>query len=244
MLMYSQYNRQWFNKASSQEKQAADQQQAFAQTLKDTYSSQLGTANSSLDFLNNRLQNVFTQAQSGFGFSPAELAALKTNNIEGQANATQQANVAAARQIAQRGNGGGTDSGTLAQITAQNARASAVAGQQANNQIDIANAQQAQQNVTQAGSLLNGVAGTQAGVASSALSGAVNQGGTAFNNVAQAYKPSNFWGNLGQGLLSGAISAGAGVLTGGASTLLSGIGSAASGTAGFMSKYGQSVTGG
>lgn len=246
MLIHSHYTRKWFNKASQEQKQAADQQQAFAQTLKDTYQGQLGDANSSLDFLNKRLQSVFTQAQAGFGFSPAELAALKSNNIDDQAIQTQQANQAASRVIAQRGNGGGTDSGALAQIAAQTARSSAAAGATASRNIDIANAQQAQQNVTQVGSLLNGVAAQQTGIASSALSGAVNQGGTAYSNIAEAYKPSNFWGNLGQGLLSGAVGAAANYFAPGAGTALSDLfkGAPASGSSGFQSQYGQQYSGG
>lgn len=242
MLIHSHYTRKWFNKASQEQKQAADQQQAFAQTLKDTYQGQLGDANSSLDFLNKRLQSVFTQAQAGFGFSPAELAALKSNNIDDQAIQTQQANQAASRVIAQRGNGGGTDSGALAQIAAQTARSSAAAGATASRNIDIANAQQAQQNVTQVGSLLNGVAGQQAGIASSALSGAVGQGSAAYSNIANAYQPTNFLSNLGQGLLSGGLSAATGLLSGGMSGLFKG--APASGSSSFQSQYGQQYSGG
>lgn len=198
---------QWFNKSSSEQRDAANQQQQFAQTLQGNYAQQFGAANASNQFLTQRLQQVFNQAQAGYGFSPAQTAALNTNNIEGQANATQQAQAETNRQIQIQGGGGGTTSGAAAQIAAQTARASANQGAANNRNIDIANATQANSNLAGAGSLLSGLSGQQAGLAGSTGGLAVSQSGAGFNAINQVYQPSNFWGNLGQGLLSGGLGA-------------------------------------
>lgn len=241
------YDVQWFNKSSDEQKNAADSQTAFSKTLQDNYNAQFGQATSSLNFLQQRLQQVFSQAQAGYGYSPAQLAALRTNNIEGQANATQQAQTAANRQIQQRGAGGGTTSGAAAQIAGQIATASANQGAANNRNIDIANATQAQSNLASAGSLLSGVSGQQTALATGTAGSAVNQSGNAFNAVNSVYQPSNFWSNLGQGLLSGGLNAGAAYLTGGVSLGAGGLfggKNPVSGSSAFQNQYGQQYSGG
>lgn len=233
------YDVQWFNKASQEEKTAADQQQAFAATLQKNYDQQLGQANASNQFLTQRLQQAFSQAQAGQGFTPAQEAALKSNNIEGQANATQQAQAATNRIIQQQGGGGGTTSGAAAQIAAQTARSSANQAATNNRNIDIANAQQAQSNLTSTGSLLSGLSGQQTSLANGIAGTAVNQSGNAFDATKTAYAPSNFWGNLGQGLLSGGINALAGVATGGLSSIGSGLMKGSSSSSNFGNPYGE-----
>jgi len=255
MIINFKYTTMWFNKSSDEQKNAATQQQQFATTLQSNYNDQLGQANSSNQFLTQRLQSIFNQAQAGYGFTPAQESALKTQNIEGQAQATQQANLATNRRIQQMGNGGGTTSGAAAQIAAQTARSSANAGAANNLNINIANAQQAQSNLANTGSLLSGLSAQQSSLAANTGSTAVGQSGQAFNAINSAYQPSNFWGNLGQGLLSGGLGALGTIATGGIPTGGSGGGIAGSlgglfggnpmsGTQAFQNQYGQMLSGG
>jgi len=214
----------FFNKASQQEKDAAQASQKFTEQLRSQYQTQFNQAAGTQNFLANRLQDIFTQAQAGYGFSPAEKAALETRNTEQAAQQNQNQQVATNRIIQQQGGGGGTTSGAGAQLAAQSvAQANAQRAAGANN-IELANAQQARATLNNTGSLLSGVGAQQASLAAGTGNTSVSSGDSSFNQVAAAFKPSNFWSNLAQGAVSGLAQGALGVATGGLSTLATRLG--------------------
>lgn len=230
MIVYKSHLR-WLNKASQQQEDAANQNQAFTTQLQNQFGQQYQAATSTQNYLSNQLKTVMQNAQSGNGYTQPEMAALNTNNIENQANATQQADQATNRTIAQQGGGGGTTSGASAQLASQNAQASAVAGANANRNLQVSNAQQAQSNLFNSANALSGVGSQQSSLAQGVGSAAVSNANNSYNEETQAYMPSNFFTNLAQGAVSGLTGAvGKSLFSSGGSSSNGGILSGNSGT--------------
>lgn len=209
----------WYNKESDEAKQAAQQQQQFATTLQTLFQNQYAQASASQQYLLNRLSGVFARANAGQGFGNNELATLRTNNQEDTANAAQQATQATARRLQQLSGGGTLPSGAAGQILGQANTAVANQGAAGLRNINLANSQLARQTATNTAGQLAGLTGQGLQAAGGLLGGTVGQGSNAYGAIEQAYKPSNFWGNLGQGLLSGGLNALSGGITGGISSL-------------------------
>lgn len=194
-------------KASKQQKAAANNSEQFAQTLQGQYGKAFGTSQATQDKLNGQIQGVISNAQAGNGYTQPELAALNANNSEQTALSNQNAQAALSRQIQQQSGGGTIPSGAALQLR-QQADSSAGANQAAGaRNIALNNAQLANSNLMSGLSASSALAGQQSNLASS-LAGSTNSANASgYNQVTQAYQPSNFFGNLATGLAGGAINA-------------------------------------
>jgi len=197
----------WLNKASDQEKQAADQNQAFTTDLQNQYKQEFGNAQQIQGSLNQQLQNVMNQGMAGHGFLNGEESALRSDATERSAQQQIQAQQAANQQIAARSEGGALTSGAVAQGAERNAADAAANNAAAQRDITQQNAMLARQNVQQGMSGLGSLAGQEASLANGTGGNAVSNGAASFQQVTQAHQPSNFWGNLGSGLVGGVVNA-------------------------------------
>jgi hypothetical protein len=95
------------------------------------------------------------------------------------------------------------------------------------------NAVLARENVQQGMGGLSALSGQEAGQAGQVGTSANTSSNQSFNQVTQAYQPSNFWGNMASGLVGGAVNAfapGVGtMLSGGLSKAINGGGSSGGG---------------
>lgn len=158
-----------------------EQQQAgFNQQLRSVFGQQFGAQSSILANLNSKLQSQINSPQ---GFTPAQMAALNTNNTEGAAKDYAQAQAATNAATAARG-GSTLPSGVDAQLAAENANAGATQRAQGTNQIQLANAAQQQSNYWNA-------VGADSQVAQmenpTPYAGSYNQGSEAVGSLGQAY---------------------------------------------------------
>jgi len=197
----------WLNKASDQEKQAADQNQAFTTDLQNQYKQEFGNAQQIQGSLNQQLQNVMNQGMAGHGYLNGEEAALRSDATERNAQQQIQGQQAANQQIAARSEGGALTSGAVAQGVQQNAANAAAQNSAAQRGITEQNAMLARQNVAQGMSGLGQLGGQMGSLATGTGGNAVQNGSNSFNEVTQAHQPSNFWGNLAGGLVGGAVNA-------------------------------------
>lgn len=189
-------------KASSAEKQAATSNQNFTDQLRTMFGNEYGTGSATENYLSNQLKGMVANGQAGYGFTPGELNAMNEQNDQGSAQGAQNAQQALQRQETQSGTGVPTGANLQEQATIDSQAAQARS--QGALALQAENGQLARQNVTQGLAGLAGVGSTQMGSANALESGAISNGANSFNEVAQATQPSNFWGNLGTGLLSGA----------------------------------------
>jgi hypothetical protein len=127
---------------------------AFMTTLQSIFKQQFGAQSQILNFLNAKLTNQVSNPQ---GFTPQALAAANTQATEGVARDFSSAQKATQEIEAARG-GSTLPSGVEAQLTAGNANAAAQEESTAQNQIQLANAQQQQQNYWNAVGALSGTA--------------------------------------------------------------------------------------
>lgn len=201
------YTPVFYNKASSQEKSAATQNQAFTTQLQNQYQQEFGNSQQIQGSLNQQLQGIMNRGQAGQGFQPGEEANLRTDSTENAAQQQIQAQQAMGQQIAARSEGGALTSGAVAQGAERNAAMAAASNANAQRGITGENAQLARQNVQQGLGGLSGLSSQMAGQTDATGGMAVNNGANSFNQVTQAYQPSNFWGNLAGGLAGGAINA-------------------------------------
>ena len=178
------------------------QQAGFTNQLRSVFGQQFGQQSGILNFLNQKLT---AQVQNPQGFSPEQMAALNTNNTEGAAKAY--ANAQQATQQAEAARGGSTlPSGVSAQLNAENANAGASQLAQGEYQIQLANAQQKQNNYWNALGGLSGVAQQEnpIGYSGAATGGAESVGtlGTEYNSTQQSQLLSTLGGIAG-GVASG-----------------------------------------
>src|ERR1700688_3872227 len=163
-----------------------NQQAGFNNQLRSIFGSQFGAQSGILNFLNQKLTS---QATNPTGFTAPQMAALNTNNTEGAAKAY--ASATAATRAAEAARGGSTlPSGVSAQLEAQNATGAAAQEAAGSNQIQLANAAQAQTNQWNALSGLSGVAQMEnpTAYAGEATQGAGTVGtlGTQYNSTQQS----------------------------------------------------------
>jgi hypothetical protein len=158
--------------ANPTEQALQQSQAAFTGTLQNSFSQTFAQNQQILGSLSSTLQKAIANPQ---GYTPAEMAALRTNATDTVANSTANAQRAAGAYNSAHG-GADLGSGVAAQISGQATQAGIQANSQAQNQISVANAQQQQQNywnaiggLTQVGAAYNptGYAGAETGAANS-----------------------------------------------------------------------------
>lgn len=187
------------NKVSSEQKQAALSSAQFTDTLRQLFSQQFATQQSTLKMLQDNFQKYVTNPQ---GYSPESLTAMRTqasDTLAGQFNAAKQqfqnrSFVLGGRQL---------PSGAL--LAGENALDIAHAGAESQAQLGItqANEQQKLANMFQAAGILGNVAGLQS--PNALLSGAINQGQISDKEIAAAFPASSWLGNLFGGIAGGLV---------------------------------------
>lgn len=201
--------------------QETKQQMGFQQQLMSLFQSQFASQKSTLDFLQNTLKPVIANAQAGNGFSPEELAAMRTQATDTVSNQFTNAQAALNQKLATSGSPNVTSGVTVGADTALlNAEAQTKAGTQ--NNITLANAEQARANLFNAVASLSGVAAQQS--PNALESGAIEGGSTVAglggsqanlqNAITQA-DSNSFFGKLGGAFATGLGSGLAGFMTGG-----------------------------
>lgn len=201
-------------KSDSEAQSAEKTSVGFQKTLMNMFQTQFGKQSQILNFISGKMTSQIASPQ---GFTPQTMAAMNTQATEGVANEFTQANTAAKEMEAQQG-GNGLPSGVAAQITGQNANAAAQTEAGAQNQIQLANAQQQQQNYWNAVSTLSGTAQQEN---PDALITGANGAGSEVADLSKAVSSSQqtgftntlangFAGTLGKTLGGGSISGGGG----------------------------------
>ncbi len=172
-------------------------QTAMTQTLNASYQTMFSEQQALLKPLQAQLQQMVTNPQ---GFSPQELATLRTSSTDQTATQFKNAAIAANTMGAAHG-GADLSSGVQAGIEASVAAQGAQVQSQNQNQITLANEQQRQQNYWKAISGLGDVAGLEnptpvAGAGASVANSGTNAGNLLLNSQQAS------WGNIG-GIISG-----------------------------------------
>ncbi len=168
---------------SAAETSISGKQQAFDNTLQQSFNSRFGSQSDIMAGLNSALSPILEAGPGQQGFSPAELAARNTQAINTTAGNYRNAAQAVAGQLAGRGGGGssGLVSGVDQQIKAS--LASQAAGNLSNqeNQITAENYATGRQNFFNANAGLNALAGLEN---PNAFASEANQGSAiAFNQA-------------------------------------------------------------
>ena len=174
----------------SRDKTAEQNSLNMQSALMNSFKSVFGTQSQILNFLNAKMTSQVSNPQ---GFTPATLAAMNTQATEGVAREFNQAQTAAKELNAQEG-ASALPSGVRAQVTGQNANAAAQTEAAAQNQIQLANAQQQQQNYWNAVGVLSGNASM---LNPTGYANASSNAGDAVANASKAYSESQSSGFLG-----------------------------------------------
>jgi hypothetical protein len=207
--------------APSTETTLQQQQAQESQALQNDFNKQFGEQQNFVqNFLKPQLESMYLNP-TGFGATAlADLDANLVNTTGAQAaNARQAANASFATN-----NMAGLPSGVEQAIQSQINSAAGNTVASGKTQIQLANQQyKNQQQMTALSGLQNipgmlGAAPQVGGLLTGANQAAFGEAKTIYDQN----QAGNFWGNLGQGLLGGAINAGAGILTGGLSNILQG----------------------
>lgn len=194
---------------SSQEQSLSNEQSQFYNNLTNEYSTVFGENQQITSALSNAMSPILAAGPSQTGFSPSQLNAMTTQNIQGTATDYANAQKATAQILAGRG-GGDTflPSSVNANLLATNANAAAA--EQSTNQLNITNADYARgyQNWQTAASSLAGTASllNPTNYATTATSAGQQAFGSAQTMANQAFAPwSAAMGSLGSvaGLATG-----------------------------------------
>ena len=188
---------------------ASQQQLSFDNTLQTLFQKQFASQQNILQQLQATMKPVIANAQAGNGFSPAELAAMRTSTTDQLS--TQEQNAQAALNQTLKANG---DSNVPSGVTVganealQNQEFQANANAQ--NNITVQNAQQANSNLFNAANVFNGVAAQDnpLGYASSATAGtgavaATGESQGALQNSITSANNNSFFGKLETGIATG-----------------------------------------
>jgi hypothetical protein len=191
--------------ASAQQKQIAQEQQQFYQTLTQSFQQNFAQQQNILSSLQQSFAPILAAGINQYGFSPAEDAALRTQATSGTAQQYQMAQQATAAQLAAVGGGNQfLPSGAAAQLTQQTALAAAQ--QQSAEQLGITTAgyQQGQANYLAAAGELGQVAAQENPLGyAQAATGA---GQTAFGSAETVAQERSGWSAILGGALGGFIS--------------------------------------
>jgi hypothetical protein len=205
---------------SPQEEMLANQEASLSTTMKNAFNDRFATQTDIL----GQVQTALGQLQSGNfppGYSPSIMAGLRTDALNQVAGATQSARQAAGNAVAGQGGGAGSAlvSGPQQQIQAQ--IASTGAKQQADllNQLNIKSFDLGRENLISSISGLNTLAGEEAPLQYGQQ--AITSTGQAFDQAKTINQQKNqMWSDIAGGI-TGIAKAGLGVLSGGASNLIS-----------------------
>ena len=213
VTFYAQYTGpQPLMKASQEQKDAATQNQQFTDQLRSQFNTAFAASQATNAQFSDQINGILAKANAGQGFTDAELASLNTSNTETQSGNTANALSAQQRMAQQQGGGSTIPNGAQQQLQAQ-ILASGAANQAAGaRQIALSNAQQAQSNMQFGTQALGTLAGLQSSQASALQNGAITNGANSYQEVTQAFQPSNFFSNLASGVLAGVGGAVAGPL--------------------------------
>lgn len=192
----------FLNKASQEQKDAANQNKQFTTDLMNHFNTEFGQSQNIQGALNAKLQSIMNQGMAGKGYLNGEEAALRSDATEQNAQANQQAEQATAARQAARSEGGALTSGAVAAQDANRSNQLAAEEAAAQRGITERNAQLARQNVSEGAAGLGNLAGTEASQADSLAGTASSNAANSYQEVTQAFQPSGFWGALGGGLLS------------------------------------------
>jgi hypothetical protein len=195
--------------------QASQQELGFQSQLMTLFQQQFSDQKGVLDFLQSTIKPVITAAESGQGFSPQALSAMRTTATDTTASQFQNAQAALNQELKTSGSANvpsGVTVGADAALAAQAAETQA-GGQ---NQITLANQQQAQSNLWNGINALNGVAaqvnplgyGSEASGAGGTVAG-LSGAQSGLQNAITNANNSSFWGSLSRGL-GGALGSGLG----------------------------------
>lgn len=193
----------FLNKASQEQKDAANQNKQFTTDLMNHFNTEFGQSQNIQGALNAKLQSIMNQGMAGKGYLNGEEAALRSDATEQNAQANQQAEQATAARQAARSEGGTLTSGAVAAEDANRANQLAAEESAAQRGITERNAQLARQNVSEGAAGLGNLAGTEASQADSLAGTASSNAANSYQEVTQAYQPSNFWTNLAAGVVGG-----------------------------------------
>lgn len=237
------------NKASQEEKDAANASTNLSNQISTNMNTAFGNSQAIQGGLNAQLQNVTNAGLAGKGFLGNEETALRSASKQ---NAAQQ-NVTAEQSLNQR-NAGGEEGGaaTSGAVAAGSERlASNAAAGDAANQLAITNqnGQLARANVNQGLSGLNALSGQETGQADALTGAATSAAGQSFGEQTQAYQPSTFWSGLGTSVLGmglnaiapGVGSLATGLLGGGQSSLNQARATSAAGSNGLSTDLGDDL---
>lgn len=188
---------------------ASKQQLTFDTQLMDLFQKQYADQKDTLDFLKNTLKPVISDAEAGKGFSADELAAMRTTASDTISQQFQNAQAALNQELRTSGDANipsGVTVGADAALLSQQAQTEA--GTQ--NQITVANAQQARNNLFNAVNALNGVAaqvnplgyGSEATGGSGAIAG-LGGAQSSLQNAITSANNSSFFGKLMSGISQG-----------------------------------------
>lgn len=146
--------------ASSDQKQIAQEQKQNFQTLSDQAGQVFGAGSQVFKDLTSAFEPVLAAGQGQSGYTPAELATLKSQAITQTGQQYRNASAAAGERAAAAGGGNALlPSGTQAGIQGNIAAAGANATSNALTGIDVQNAELGRQNWLQAASILGGAPG-------------------------------------------------------------------------------------
>jgi hypothetical protein len=193
------------NKASQEEKNAANASTNLSNTISSNMNSTFANSQATQGALGARLNQITNAGMAGQGFLGGQEQNLRDASLENSA----QGNVSAQQALNQR-NAGGEQGGaaTSGSVGANNAAvATGMAQQNARNQFGITNqnATLANANMQEGLNGLSSLSGQQTQQADGLSGTAVGANSNSFHDETQAYQPSTFWSGLGSSALSGVI---------------------------------------
>lgn len=179
--------------ASSDQKQIAQEQKQNFQTLSDQAGQVFGAGSQVFKDLTSSFEPVLAAGENQSGYSPAELATLKSRAITQTGQQYRNASAAAGERAAAAGGGNALlPSGTQAGIQGSIAAAGANATSNALTNIDVQNAELGRQNWLQAASVLSGAPGVF-NPATSAAGASTTAGSDAMTGATDVNTANNQW---------------------------------------------------
>ena len=208
--------------ASSQQKDIANQQQQNFQQLAGNAQQVFGDSSQIFKDLTSSFAPIVAAGPGQSGYTPAELAALRSSAVTNTGNAYRNASAAAGERGAASGGGttvlpNGATMGQQQQIA--EAGAAQTAGELTN--IDIQNAEVGRQNWMNAAGVLAG-APNVFNASTSASSAGTSAGSAAMTSANDVYNANRAWVGDTMGILGDAAKIGASFATGGMSNLAGG----------------------
>lgn len=192
----------WLNKASDQQKQSADQNQAFTTKLQNDFGTEFGNSQNIQGALTGQLNQILAEGKAGQGFQPGEEAALRTDSTERAAQQSTQAQQALGATLASHGEGAPMTSGNVASQAERIASGAAASDANAQRGITERNSELARSNVETGLQGLGQLSGQEGSMANGLAGAGVTSGANSYEEETQAHQPSGMVGSLLGGLAS------------------------------------------